>query len=175
VHGRRRLLDHLVGTRALLLAWGARPALADAGLFHSAYGTEAYAAASLPPSRRAEVRTLVGPEAEELAWLFGVLRRETLAANLGRPAGFWVEERGSGARVPLGAGRLADLAKLTVANGLEPLAGTLPAALSRAALRWVGAHLLPYRPLVLPAGQQALDALLAAAAARPRRWWQFWA
>ena len=33
-------LSHLLGTRRLLVEWGERPALCDAGLFHSAYGTE---------------------------------------------------------------------------------------------------------------------------------------
>ena len=33
-------LSHLLGTRRLLVEWGERPAVCDAGLFHSAYGTE---------------------------------------------------------------------------------------------------------------------------------------
>ena len=33
-------LAHLVGTARVLRSWGSRPALCDAGLFHSAYGTE---------------------------------------------------------------------------------------------------------------------------------------
>lgn len=33
-------LSHLAGTRRLLAEWGERPELCDAGLFHSAYGTE---------------------------------------------------------------------------------------------------------------------------------------
>jgi len=34
-HTERALLDHLLGTRQLLVEWGARPAVCDAGLFHS--------------------------------------------------------------------------------------------------------------------------------------------
>src|SRR6185369_12518587 len=36
-HSDRGLFDHLLGTRQLLVEWGARPALYDAGLFHSIY------------------------------------------------------------------------------------------------------------------------------------------
>jgi hypothetical protein len=39
-HSERGLLQHLLGTHALLGDWGARTALCDAGLFHSVYGTE---------------------------------------------------------------------------------------------------------------------------------------
>jgi len=41
-HSEVGLLDHLLGTRQLLIEWEARPALCDAGLFHSVYGTEHY-------------------------------------------------------------------------------------------------------------------------------------
>jgi hypothetical protein len=37
-HSDRGLLDHLFGTRQLLVEWEARAALCDAGLFHSVYG-----------------------------------------------------------------------------------------------------------------------------------------
>ena len=36
-HSERGLFDHLLGTRQLLVEWGARPALCDAGLFHSIF------------------------------------------------------------------------------------------------------------------------------------------
>jgi len=83
-HSQRALLDHLLGTRQLLLDWGARPAVCDAGLFHSVFGTEHYAPQAIPLSMRADVRQLIGDEAESLAWLFCIMRRETFDANLGR-------------------------------------------------------------------------------------------
>ena len=39
-HSDRGLLGHLLGTRQLLVEWEARPALCDAGLFHSVYESE---------------------------------------------------------------------------------------------------------------------------------------
>src|SRR6476660_80567 len=72
------LFDHLLGTRQLLVEWEARPALCDAGLFHSVYSTEHYELKALPLSRRDEVQQLIGDEAESLAFLFCMMRRETL-------------------------------------------------------------------------------------------------
>src|SRR5580704_14622773 len=81
-HSERGLLDHLLGTRQLLLEWGARPVLCDAGLFHSVYGTEGYKHATLPLSMRSRVQELIGNEAESLVWLFCFMRRKTLGDNL---------------------------------------------------------------------------------------------
>src|SRR2546426_322544 len=82
LHTQRALLDHLLGTRQLLVEWGARPAVCDAGLFHSVYGTEHYEPKAIPLTRRAEVRQLIGDEAESLAWLFCTIRRETFDQNV---------------------------------------------------------------------------------------------
>ena len=46
-HTERGLLDHLLGTRQVLMDWRAQPAVCDAGLFHSVYGTEHYAPAAI--------------------------------------------------------------------------------------------------------------------------------
>ena len=58
------MFDHLLGTRRLLVEWEARPALCDAGLFHSVYSTEYYELKAIPLSMRDEVRQLIGDEAE---------------------------------------------------------------------------------------------------------------
>src|SRR5689334_2977005 len=47
-------LSHLLGTRRLLVEWGERPAMCDAGLFHSAYGTE-YFPVDRPVDRRVDL------------------------------------------------------------------------------------------------------------------------
>src|SRR5688500_4710344 len=78
------LLDHLLRTRQLLVEWEARPALCDAGLFHSVYGTEYYELKAVPLSMRQEVQQLIGEEAESLVWLFCTMRRETLLDNVKR-------------------------------------------------------------------------------------------
>jgi hypothetical protein len=73
-HSDRGLFDHLLGTRRLLVEWEARPALCDAGLFHSVYSTERYELKAIPLSMRDEVRQLIGDEAESLVWLFCMMR-----------------------------------------------------------------------------------------------------
>src|SRR5687768_12991211 len=90
-HTDRGLLDHLLGTRQLFVEWEARPALCDAGLFHSVYGTENYELQAIPLTMRNEVQQLIGDEAESLAWLFCIIRRETLYENPGCEGEFRVQ------------------------------------------------------------------------------------
>ncbi len=51
---------HLRGVQAVLRNWGADEAVADAGLFHSIYGTEAFQGYSLPLSYRLALRSVIG-------------------------------------------------------------------------------------------------------------------
>lgn len=120
-HSGRTLFDHLLGTRHLLEQWGATSALCDAGLFHSVYGTEHFQPATVPVAMREQVRELIGPEAERLAWLFCVMCRETFDDNLNRQNGFCVKDRLTGELVRLERGEFADLVTLTFANTLEAL------------------------------------------------------
>ena len=69
-HTGRTLFDHLLGTHLLLESWGNTQAVCLAGLFHSIYGTNAFAHQSLMQSQRSELRAAIGEEAEALAWLF---------------------------------------------------------------------------------------------------------
>src|SRR4051795_9590961 len=61
-------LSHLIGTRRLLVSWGCRPALCEAGLFHSVYGTEYFEPEQQPT--RDDVVAIIGTEAERVAWLW---------------------------------------------------------------------------------------------------------
>jgi hypothetical protein len=67
-HTDRGLFDHLLGTRQLLVEWGARPALCDAGLFHSIYSMEHYEQTAVALTRRDEVRQLI--EQRRSRWFF---------------------------------------------------------------------------------------------------------
>lgn len=121
-HSGRTLLAHLVGTRALLESFGARPALCDAGLFHSVYGTEFFPAETLGGEARDAVRARIGAEAEQLAWLWCTVRRSSLAANLARgPREYRARRRSGGEWLPLTERQLADLAELWVADAVEQL------------------------------------------------------
>lgn len=90
-HGKRTLLDHLMGTHEILREWGNGPEVCQAGLFHSIYGTNIYKHQSIGFSHRRHVRAVIGREAENLAFLFCTLKRPRAliaAANnksLGKP------------------------------------------------------------------------------------------
>jgi hypothetical protein len=161
-HSERGLLDHLLGTRQLLLEWGARPVLCDAGLFHSIYGTEGYQHATLPLSMRSRLQELIGNEAESLVWLFCFMRRKTLGDNLDRADKLDVEHRLSGERLLLADGQFHDLVNLTFANELEPYP-----RMSRTWRRGCRAYLQGFRHLAMPGTRQAFDAI-------GPRWWEFW-
>ena len=108
-------LSHLLGTRRVLVGWGERPALCDAGLFHSAYGTEYFPVDS--PATRDEVRAVIGDDAEEVAWLWCTVRRDTL--ELGEAAS--VVETRDGSVLELDAGRTSDLVTLWAADTVEQI------------------------------------------------------
>lgn len=161
-HSRRSLLDHLLGTRALLAAWGARRPVCDAGLFHSVYSTEAFEAAAVSLDRRGEVCGLIGDEAERLAWLFGVMERESFDANLGETNSPTIVNRLTLERISLSRGEFADLVNLSCANTLEAIP-RLPWGQRRRCL----AYLARYESIAAP---EALAALRAARGS----WWQVW-
>ncbi|MFE2878955.1 DUF6817 domain-containing protein [Streptomyces roseus] len=83
------LLAHLERVHARLGAWGARPALRLAGLCHASYGTDGFATALLPVTRRSELAAVIGAEAEEIVYFYACCDRAasypTLAAD--DPAG----------------------------------------------------------------------------------------
>jgi len=118
-HAGTNLLAHLLGTYEMLRSWGVRDALCDAGLFHSVYGTESYVETVLPMSHRTRVRALIGADAEESAYLFGVMIKRTFYETLAKRGAFSVCCRLTGNRIVLRESQVADLCQLAVANWLE--------------------------------------------------------
>lgn len=113
-------LSHLIGTRRLLNTWGCRPALCDAGLFHSVYGTEYFELARAP--ERDEVVATIGTEAERIAWLWCAVRR---CAPLD-PAGATVELRDASRTEALTPTEVGDLATLWAADTVEQIERMTP-------------------------------------------------
>jgi hypothetical protein len=161
-HSKRGLLNHLLGTRRLLHEWGARPALCDAALFHSVYGTEGYELATVPLSQRVRVQELIGNEAESLVWLFCFMNRQTLAGNIRRSEDFAVTHRLTGEQLPLTNQQFGDLVNLTFANELEAYP-----RMSRSWRRGCRAYLQGFRQIAMSSARQAFDVLVP-------RWWKFW-
>ena len=105
--GARPLLAHLVGTYEVVRRWGQPPVMAHAALIHSVYGTDVYAPSLLPLTRRHELISLVGEQAERLAYLFSVTPRDPLFAgtlawlrDVPQPGGRWGGRRDRSAREP---------------------------------------------------------------------------
>jgi hypothetical protein len=165
-HSDRGLLDHLLGTRQLLVAWEARPALCDAGLFHSVYGTEYYELKAIPLTLRNEVQQLIGDEAESLAWLFCMIRRETLYENPGREGEFRVQHRLTDEWLPLTKIQFQDLLTLTLANTLEafPRCSRIE---RRHLRRYLRRYLRRFRDIAIPPAQRAFDRIDV-------HWWEIW-
>ena len=161
-HSDRGLLDHLLGTRQLLVEWEARPALCDAGLFHSVYGTEYYELKAIPLTMRNEVQQLIGDEAESLAWLFCMMRRETLFQNPGREGELRVQHRLTDEWLPLTKIQFQDLLTMTIANTLEAFPHC-----SWFWRRYLRMGLRQYRDIAIPPAQRAIDRI-------DIHWWEIW-
>lgn len=121
-HSEHDLLQHLTGVRDVIASWDERPALTDAALFHSVYGTESFTASAIPVNLRARVQRMIGTEAEHIAWLFGAMRKGSFYANLDAPDGLLrVQSRHDGQWLDISAQDLTDLVRVTVANWFEQL------------------------------------------------------
>lgn len=108
-------LSHLVGTRRVLAQWESRSALCDAGLFHSAYGTEYFTVET--PASRNELRQLIGDEAEQIVWLWCTIVRDTIEFD--QPAG--AIDRFVGDQIELDEQTLTDIATLWAADTVEQI------------------------------------------------------
>jgi len=76
-HTNEVFLAHLIAVHRDLKVWGCDEELCRAGMFHSIYGTERFQRFSLPLARRGEIRDLIGPRAERLAYLNSAMDRNS--------------------------------------------------------------------------------------------------
>eukprot|EP00467_Chlorarachnion_reptans_P002416 CAMPEP_0114514796 /NCGR_PEP_ID=MMETSP0109-20121206/16356_1 /TAXON_ID=29199 /ORGANISM="Chlorarachnion reptans, Strain CCCM449" /LENGTH=309 /DNA_ID=CAMNT_0001694883 /DNA_START=316 /DNA_END=1245 /DNA_ORIENTATION=- len=145
--------EHLKGVQAVLRNWGAPTHLANAGLFHSIYGTEGFQGFSLPLSQRNAVRSLIGGRAEKLAFVFCMLDRSTFDETVFAWAGR-VDENATThtlrARPELGRFRMEldseewlDFVELTLADWLEQVEGA--ASKANGLYRWRVGEAYSYR------------------------------
>ena len=118
-HGQTSLIDHLKGTHDLLSAWQCPQYVCLAGLCHSIYGTESFSKTPATLDNRDYIRTLIGRDAETLAYLFGAHVKETLWTNLDRTEVRFINDRFTNESVPLSDQEFSDLITITLANWLE--------------------------------------------------------
>ena len=77
------LLEHLIGTRDILRKWNASTALADAGLYHAAYGTAGFDERLVSTDQRSEIASIIGNSAEEIVYQYCACCRQDFYARIG--------------------------------------------------------------------------------------------
>ncbi|MBL8225644.1 MAG: hypothetical protein JNM50_09955 [Chromatiales bacterium] len=118
-HLRNTLLGHLRAVHDLLVEWHGPGGLATAGLLHSFYGSDRLHHALGGAAERPVLRQLLGPELEQLVWLYGACDFAWLQAAVareGRPA---YRDRHTGEVRDLPAAVPLPLCELMVANEVD--------------------------------------------------------
>lgn len=129
-HSGRTLRDHLVATADLLAAWGCSTDVRAAGMFHSIYGTNAFATSCMQASERSRLRRSIGANAERLVYLFSICDRP--AALLRGLADLQLTNRFTGEACAVTREELRNLLAIECANLIEQAAvGGLVDALKR--------------------------------------------
>ena len=119
VHLNGPLSDHLCATENLLREWGNRETLCIAGLYHAVYGTDAIQGQLVGLDYRGTIAGVIGPEAEEIAYLYGACARKSFYGRIGTPQQLLFADRFSQTEYPITQSQLRDFCELTLANELE--------------------------------------------------------
>ncbi|WP_018683427.1 DUF6817 domain-containing protein [Actinokineospora enzanensis] len=118
-HPAGTLLAHLGRTRDALAAWGARPALQEAGIAHAAYGTDDYPHALVSLHERPIVAGYLGAEAEAIVYAHCALDRRFSYPRLLSGV---VRDRFTGMETQIEHGLVRDLVELAFAAELDVMA-----------------------------------------------------
>ncbi|WP_018680244.1 DUF6817 domain-containing protein [Actinokineospora enzanensis] len=119
------LVDHMVRACTILQDMRAKEHICLAGLFHGVYGTEGLHnddVDAIPDARRAEVRTVVGPEVEQVIFTFSVMSYASLGRSFRRvirPDGTpQMTDRRTGAAIPMDRAEYLDLLQMKLGDVL---------------------------------------------------------
>lgn len=117
-HSGGELLDHLKGTHDFLETWGNDQNVCLGGLFHSIYGTQSYKTESATQEDRRHIREVIGEQAERLAYLFSMTKRQGFFEELGKdnPV-LW--DRSHKEKIPVTREDLHNLIEIEIANYIE--------------------------------------------------------
>lgn len=113
------LLSHLQGVRKLLAQWGNREALCAAGLYHAVYGTFAFDNPLIDVQKRADIASIIGAEAEQIAYAFGACDRDKFYPQIGGSDEVRFPNRFTGTDEQISPQMLRDVLELVLANELE--------------------------------------------------------
>lgn len=117
-HSGRTLLEHLTGTYDLLEKWGDPKDVCVGGLFHSIYGTQYYTVQSTDLADRKRIADIIGPQAEELAFLFCTTDRMSFFTEADKASPMLVDTT-TRKSVSVSTATLRALIEIEVANRLE--------------------------------------------------------
>lgn len=146
-HVNGSLFDHLEGTARLLREWGNPPSVCDAGLAHAVYGTSGFPLALLDArTDRSTLADLIGPEAEQLVYVYGSCDRTRVYPQIGIERQVWMHDRFDGRTYVLQPASLAAFMEVTFANELD--IATSDAGAADAFRRMYGTLFERCRPLV---------------------------
>jgi hypothetical protein len=119
-HTNEVFLAHLIGVYRDLESWGCDDDLCRAGMFHSIYGTEKFQRFSLSLARRGEVRDLIGPRAERLAYMNCVMDRASFdRAAFDDGDTYRIVDRLAGEGISLDRAEFDDLCRVHLCDWLE--------------------------------------------------------
>ena len=120
------LEEHFVGVHDMLVDWGARPVLCDAGLFHAAYGTAHFTDVMVALDKRQMVADIIGAEAEAIVYRYCSCDRAKVWPRIGSaPAPLPFEDRFTGETIMMPEADLREFCELTAANELQIAAGDI--------------------------------------------------
>lgn len=119
--GEGNLLQHLEGTYKLLRKWDNPDHICWAGLYHSIYGTQTFTKASVDLNARDQVKQMIGPEAEQLAYWFSIQNQFSFLANLKRKTGKRIENRLTREPIEISDHDFSELLEIYAANELEQI------------------------------------------------------
>jgi hypothetical protein len=121
-HSGATLLDHLTGVYLQLKQWGQPRAVAEAGLFHSIYGTAEFPIETLSPKDRTHLRKVVGEDTERLVHLFCVMNRPGYVEALSTDAPCTsLTHRVTGEGIPVSQNEHRAMGYIILANWVEHL------------------------------------------------------
>ena len=119
-HSRTTYLGHVVGVYNSMKSWEADDEICRAAVFHSIYGTEGFQDFTLPLDRREELRALIGPRAELLAYANCAMDRASFFALVDKHQDRYpIVDRLSSAKLDLSNREFEDLMRLHLCDYLE--------------------------------------------------------
>ena len=118
-HANGPLLDHLLGTEALLRSWRCTDAVVLAGLAHAIYGTDGFGDQLVGLDEHDLLLQAVGIEVEALVYLYASCDREVVHPRLAGQKTVLFRDRFTGETFQLSDEQARALANLTIANAVE--------------------------------------------------------